>query len=263
MATNEAHTLWKHNKARLFASLLSGNQQVWYEVRYMALARIARRAGFELYGRNLSWTRDAAFLQAWKKFPEARKIVRDRNFALYNFVQALRAVPGDLAECGVFRGASSYLALAASRNTGKHLHGFDSFQGLSKPETQDEISTGYTFKWEENDLATEENDARANLASFKGQYTFYKGWIPERFAEVADKTFSIVHIDVDLYQPTRDSIEFFYPRLSAGGLAICDDYGFLSCPGARRAMDEFAESQGKSVVHLPTGQGILFRTVDS
>ena len=41
----------------------------------------------------------------------------------------------------------------------------------------------------------------------------YKGWIPERFDEVKDRTFSFVHIDVELYQPTYDSLEFFFPRL--------------------------------------------------
>lgn len=44
---------------------------------------------------------------------------------------------------------------------------------------------------------------------------------------------------VDLYEPTKDSIEFFYDKLNVGGIFLCDDYGFTSCPGATKAIDEF------------------------
>jgi len=38
-----------------------------------------------------------------------------------------------------------------------------------------------------------------------------------------DKTFLFVHVDVDLYEPTRDSIAFFYPRMNLGAVSLCDD----------------------------------------
>ena len=99
--------------------------------------------------------------------------------------------------------------------------------------------------------------ASHNLQKFNGSFTLYKGWIPARFDEAKDKTFSLVHIDVDLYEPTLASLAFFWPRISAGGMIVCDDYGFESCPGARRAMDEFFAERGLSVVHLTTGQGFV------
>jgi predicted O-methyltransferase YrrM len=85
-----------------------------------------------------------------------------------------------------------------------------------------------------------------------------RGWIPERFDIVSDKTFSIVHIDVDLYQPTRDALEFFYPRLNPGGLMICDDYGSVACPGAKKAVDDFCKRLGKVPAALTTGQAVIF-----
>jgi hypothetical protein len=66
-----------------------------------------------------------------------------------------------------------------------------------------------------------------------------------------------VHIDVDLYQPTRDSLAFFYPRLVKGGVIVMDDYGFKTCPGATRAAEELATAQGVGILHLPTGQGVI------
>jgi hypothetical protein len=91
------------------------------------------------------------------------------------------------------------------------------------------------------------------------QGRFYPGWIPERFNEAAACRFCFVHIDVDLYQPTRDSLEFFYPRMSPGGMIVCDDYGYVNCPGAKQACDELAADWPERWLHLPTGQGLLIK----
>lgn len=131
------------------------------------------------------------------------------------------------------------------------MHLFDSFKGLSKPEAEDG-----TF-WYAGALASTEQAARDNLARFP-DVSFYRGWIPERFCEVADRRFAFVHIDVDLGAPTRNSIEFFYPRLQPGGILLCDDYGFTTCPGATKAMDDFFRDRER-VVHLPTGQGFVIK----
>jgi hypothetical protein len=80
-----------------------------------------------------------------------------------------------------------------------------------------------------------------------------RGWIPSRFAEVAEKKFSFVHIDVDLEKPTRDSLEFFYPRLSDGGILLCDDYGFDTCPGVTAAIDEFLALKPEKPIQLDAG----------
>ena len=80
-------------------------------------------------------------------------------------------------------------------------------------------------------MATPEHTCRDTLKEFE-RVSYYKGWIPDRFEEVSDRKFSFIHIDVDLHRPTYDSAEFFYERLSPGGIILCDDYGSLLCPGA-------------------------------
>lgn len=71
--------------------------------------------------------------------------------------------------------------------------------------------------------------------------------------------FCFVHIDVDLYQPTYDSLAFFYERTSSGGIILCDDYGFITCPGAKAAMDSFFLNKLERIVCLPTGQGFVVK----
>jgi hypothetical protein len=68
-----------------------------------------------------------------------------------------------------------------------------------------------------------------------------------------------VHIDVDLYQPTLDSIRFFYPRLAPGGIILCDDYGYSSCPGAKGAFDEYMKDRPEKIIHAPTGQAFIIK----
>jgi O-methyltransferase len=68
-----------------------------------------------------------------------------------------------------------------------------------------------------------------------------------------------VHVDVDLYEPTRACLEYFYPRMAAGGIILCDDYGTPAFPGARRAWLEFCEGAKLGFIALPTGQSVLVK----
>ena len=238
--------------------LFSPNAPKRFEAQHKILSAMAVRCGFRLYSPNLLWFRDPEFAAIWNQYPESRPLFHERKFNLFHIARSLRDIPGDLAECGVHRGSSSFLMLAASEGTGKFLYGFDSFEGLSTPTEKDTVTIERTFKWKENDLSVPETAAINNLAKFDGKFTMYKGWIPNRFNEIEDRRFSLVHIDVDLYEPTLAALEFFWPRMSPGGIIVCDDYGFESCPGAKEAMDSYFQHK-HPVIHLTTGQGLAIK----
>lgn len=242
---------------RMIFQSISGSAQGKYDARYSLFQSITSRFGFRIYNKNLSWIADKEYRKVWKAFPEGNDFVHERRFNLYNLAKLVRHLPGDIAECGVFRAAGSYLLLSATASTTKRFYGFDSFEGLSEPNDADKVNNDYSYEWKKHDLASDEERALNNLSQFSSRCTLFRGWIPERFEAVADNRFCLVHIDVDLYEPTRDALEFFIPRLVPGGMIICDDYGSDSCPGARRAMDEIAGRFDLGVAHLTTGQGIL------
>ncbi len=83
------------------------------------------------------------------------------------------------------------------------------------------------------------DQVRAALGEFPA-IRYYPGWIPTTFSGLTERAYRFVHVDVDLYQPTRDAVEYFYPRLSAGGIIVSDDYNW---PGARRALDDLCARQ--------------------
>lgn len=247
------------NQLTLLKRSLFGTTKQRYESRYKILVSLARKSGLRLYNKNLYWMHDQEFMDAWSKFPAMKPYVHDRKFTLYYIAKNLRSVVGDIAECGVFSGGSAHVMMSASTDVPKHYYGFDSFEGLSEPAEIDRPRNDHTFKWEKHDLKVDEAYTTQCLSHHAGKFTLYKGWIPARFNEVEGKTFSLVHIDVDLYQPTMDALEYFYPRLNRDGWIVCDDYGFESCPGAYKAMNDFALKHNTSVIHLTTGQGALIK----
>jgi O-methyltransferase len=225
-----------------------------FSIANRSLAFVAARLtslGFPTYLPNVSWARNAEYLSALQAFPGSSNYVHDRRFNLFFLAKAFAHISGDMAECGVRFGRTAHLMLTAA--PGKHLYGFDSFQGLPQPKEHD------GFGWAPGELASAETIAERNLEQHRGRYSLYKGWIPDRFKEVADKRFSFVHVDVDLYRPTLDSLEFFWPLLNHGGILLCDDYGSKRCPGARKALDEFAASVGQQAAELTTMQAFLVK----
>jgi hypothetical protein len=229
------------------------------KARYILAEKITEfiypRYRFSEFGRI--FLEDADFLAYYERF-EGRTNYHslDRKYTLDQLLKLMAHVPGDTAECGAYKGASSYLICHRNRGDGRQHHVFDSFAGLSAPGSQDG-----TY-WQNGDLATSEDIIRSNLHEFDFVY-YHAGWIPDRFPEVANRRFAFVHIDVDLYQPTLDSLEFFYDRLSPGAIIVCDDYGFTSCPGARKAMDEFFQGKSEEVVSLTTGQAFVIKRGDA
>lgn len=226
------------------------------DLRYYAMARLGNmfNRGFHFTEYGQVWRDDKAFEKYYDELIGDEYHSIDRKYTVNQFLQLVTKVDGDTVECGVYKGATSYLVckFIQEQQLAKTHHVFDSFEGLNKPGAED------GHYWKEGNLATNEDVCRKNLAAFDF-VQYYKGWIPERFNEIADRKFCFVHIDVDLYQPTYDSVSFFYERMNKGGILICDDYGFSTCPGAKKAMDDFFAGKTEPVIMLTTGQAFIIK----
>jgi O-methyltransferase len=227
------------------------------QVRFSILRRVARVIfpRYRFQWPQMAWWDDRAFNDYLVRFGELEGMNAARRWTLYQLVRLTASVPGDTAECGVFEGAGSYLICKASQSHRDHTRThfmFDSFEGLSTPSAADGTA------WTKGNLACALDRAQANLGDFVN-LSWHRGWIPEAFVAAEDRTFSFVHVDVDLQQPTRDSIRFFYPRVNNGGIIVCDDYGFTSCPGATQAIDEFLSDKPEQMISLASGGGFLMK----
>ena len=248
------------NAARLLEMLARGIQDTTPEDEKYRIAEALTYAVYPKYKFSefaRLFLEDETFLTYYRRFMDPGNWHSlDRKYTLDQLLKLTLHIDGDAAECGVYKGASSYLICRAIKPYGKWNHLFDSFEGLSSPTDRDG-----TY-WTAGGLRADESHIRKNLAEFKN-FTVYRGWIPDRFREVADRHFSFVHIDVDLYEPTRESIAFFYDRLRPGGVMLLDDYGFSTCPGAKLAADEFFTDRQEKIIMLPSGQAFIVRRSDT
>jgi O-methyltransferase len=165
------------------------------------------------------------------------------------------SVPGDTAECGTFSGASSRIICQANKYAtcqGKRHHVFDSFERFPKPERVDGLHET------KEDSAYGVEHVQEKVCEFD-LTDYYSGWIPAKFPDVKELQFSFVHIDIDRHQPAGDSIAFFYPRMTDGGVILVGDCGITSRQGVTEAVDEFLSDKPERMSRLSGGGGFLLK----
>ncbi len=200
------------------------------------------------------WTDDQDFVEIFNKFNNLYNLNNEIDTAFIARLYMLRQLAEqqsskdlNFAECGVYAGMSM---LFTADKCNQRFIGIDSFEGVS---AKTEFDTDYF------DSVKLDIDMKYSIMTLDGipNVEIYKGWIPDAFEHLDELEYSYIHIDVDMYEPTRDSISYFWPRLSDGGVLICDDYGSYKTPGARKAMNDFFNRS--DILELPTGQAIVFK----
>ncbi len=244
-------------KLKEYLKQFSRNPKTRQKARWRSVYQKAQRCGVEVYKSNIGWLEDPEFLALKKEWGDTPGLMGDRVYFLFATARAIRHIAGDTVDVGVRYGSSSFYILKGLADASRQHHIFDSFEGLSAPTENDRSATDKKIFWKQGAIKVEEEVTRQCLSMFSNCH-YYKGWVPDRFNEVADKRFAFVHIDVDLHQPTHDSLAFFYERLNSGGVMVCDDYGLTTCPGAKKAVDEFFAGK-ESVFSLPTGQSLVVK----
>jgi len=86
---------------------------------------------------------------------------------------------------------------------------------------------------------------------------FHPGLFPGSAEAVADRHFSFVHLDLDLAKGTADALEFFYPRLLAGGVLIGDDYNLAP---VRETFAAYFAGRSDAYAVLPWGEVVVVKS---
>jgi O-methyltransferase len=182
-------------------------------------------------------------------------VSRDRLWILMNLAKQALRLEGEIWEAGVYQGGTALLLHEVIRGGGlpKTLRLFDTFEGM--PETDKDID-----KHNAGDFADTDVESVKDLVGEEAYIDFRKGFVPETFAGLEDKRLSLAHIDMDIYPAIMAGCEFVYPRMVSGGFMLFDDYGFHSCPGARKAVDEFFADKPEVHIPLPTGQCLVIKS---
>lgn len=181
----------------------------------------------------------------------------DDQVRLYNLwfqIQRLSTgnVQGDFAELGVYKGDSAYLIhrLAPSRT----LHLFDTFSGFFEPDLT--METGEAAKYSWHDFADTDTAVVLQKLGKSDKIVIHEGYFPETTTGLEDLSFALVNIDADLYLPVKAGLEFFYPRLSPGGVILIHDYTHR-WEGLMKAVDDFVSHIPENLIHVPDRFGTV------
>jgi hypothetical protein len=187
----------------------------------------------------------------------------ERIFALRSSIEYVvrHRIPGDIVECGVWKGGSMMAtakALMALGETDRTLHLFDTFDGMSAPTADDATFRGQRaadlmadadkrsdWIWAYSPL----KEVTANLHSTgypADRMRFVQGKVEETIPSQAPAHIALLRLDTDWYESTWHELVHLYPRLSPGGVLIIDDYGHWA--GARKAVDQYFSEQGARVL---------------
>jgi O-methyltransferase len=173
-----------------------------------------------------------------------------------------RGIPGDFAECGVWRGGSVLAMILTLQDLGaepRDIHLYDTFEGMTKPGEEDGAALagwlgtrdGDGRAWPElfgADVFSEEGVRQTLLATGypADRLHFVRGPVEETIPGHLPGPLALLRLDTDWYESTRHELEHLYPLLGDGGVLIIDDYGHWE--GARRAVDEYFASHARPLL---------------
>lgn len=219
----------------------------------LALILLVRNAWFnflgEFYGPP-AWEQARKNRLLSPELLKARRKCHDK-VRFYNFwlqIQRIEktGIPGDFAELGVYRGESARLLHLMA--PGRKLHLFDTFEGFTEADLEPE--TGEAAKYSAKDFA----DTTINMVIRKigdnADLEVHAGYFPDSAKGLENLAFALVHIDADLYNPVKAGLEFFYPRMSPGGVILIHDYNHR-WEGLMKAVDEFTARIQETPVYVP------------
>ena len=180
----------------------------------------------------------------------------DRLYTLWQAVLGISSSDLPIAEIGTYRGGSAKFIIQSLAYNGyqNQFYIFDTFEGHvlvdSSIDGKHRIGTFGDTSYEK---------VKAYLDSPNA--TIYKGDFFKTAQNIEQiRNFAVVHIDVDVYPVTKFCLQFFTDRTISGSVIIVDDYGFITCKGAKKATDEFvATDPNFKLFHLVTGQALLLK----
>jgi hypothetical protein len=180
-----------------------------------------------------------------------------RFLAHYELFRPTIDLPGDIVELGVYRGASlmawaNFLEVRSMGDRAKQVIGFDNWQGFKSfhqkdggPDQRvDKVIGGYDASVFKQVLAEAiEIYDKDRFIPYKPRIILVDGDIEETVPRYVEENsglrISLLHVDCDLYMPTRVALETLWPRVVRGGVVVFDDYGVRPWEGESTAADEY------------------------
>ncbi|MEE2707156.1 MAG: TylF/MycF/NovP-related O-methyltransferase [Planctomycetota bacterium] len=198
-----------------------------------------------------------------------RRVNLTRFLAHYELYRMIKDLPGNIVECGVYRGASllafaKFLEIFHGGDRTRRVFGFDNFAGFESLHENDgpecERLNKVTGGWNASPFYQElkEHIDVFHVDSYvprAKRVVLVEGDLTQTAPEFVDQNpglrISLLHLDVDLYEPTKAALDAFYPRVVRGGLVVFDEYGLTEWAGESHAVEEYFEGNVPRIQKFP------------
>jgi O-methyltransferase len=155
-------------------------------------------------------------------------------------------IPGDFAECGVWKGGAAIFMRAILKAYGENrkVYACDSFAGFrSVDHPEDQKDKRLNTLLENDGLIASEEVVRENFKKYGFEdEILVKGYFEDTLKDAPIGPLALLRSDCDLYEGTYASLNALYPKVSLGGFIIVDDY--LNVPSCRQAVDDYMGKYG-------------------
>lgn len=210
---------------------------------------LAAKQGIKLVKRQKL---DAAAYEEGRGWPSlaytmvGRKRLNNVQLAIETVIA--ESIPGDIVECGVWRGGCAILMRAILKDLNiedRTVWSADSFEGLPKPNAvRYPADEGFDISQSEY-MSVSLDIVRGNFERFgvlDGHTKFLKGWFKDTLPTAPIEHIAVLRADGDLYESTMDILSSLYDKVSDGGFIIIDDY--YSWEPCKQAVTDFRLSKG-------------------
>jgi O-methyltransferase len=204
------------------------------------------------------WLADMEFNSVYQLIRNNTLVDIYRCYELWQLIAEAAKLPGgDLIEIGVWRGGTGALIARRCQLIGidDPVYLCDTFKGVVKASSRDVAYIG-------GEHADTNQQAVLGLtrALRLDQVRIIEGVFPDDTGHLlSDRSFRLCHIDVDVYDSARDIVNWVWPRLLPGGIIVYDDYGFHSCVGITRFVNEERAKPDRVVIHNLNGHAIVIK----
>lgn len=178
--------------------------------------------------------------------------------AQYELYKLIVHLPGHIVEFGVFKGASLIRFLTfreiLENPYSRKVIGFDAFGNFPNQDAST-ADNNYIKSFERvagSGISIKELELALTYKKFIN-YHLVQGEIaitlPEYIKNHPELKIALLHIDVDVYNPTKIILENLFDRVVQGGLVVFDDYGTVE--GETKAVDDFFRDKSFKIEKLP------------
>ncbi|MFY9101283.1 class I SAM-dependent methyltransferase [Aliarcobacter cryaerophilus] len=206
------------------------------------------------------WFGDLEFLDIYNQIKDNTLVDIFRCYELFTLVkQSSKLKSGALIEIGVFEGGTGAIIAkqAELSNINEKVYLCDTFNGVVK-------SSEYDPNYYDGEHKATKNTVENLLQDINIQNTvILEGIFPDETGrEIENLQFRFCHIDVDVYYSANDIVEWIWPKMVVGGMIVYDDYGYSTCKGITKHVNELSNDDDKMIFYNTNGHAIIIKIKD-